>query len=108
MKSVRPIDPPAEGQDDPGSPPGSSPPGGRNAEANFRGETRANATHASTTDPEAKLYRKGPGMEAKLAFLGHALMENRCGLLVEACLTEANGHAERIAALAMIEPRADL
>ena len=60
----------------------------------------------STTDPEAKLYRKGPGMEAKLAFLGHALMENRSGLLVEACLTQANGHAERLAALAMIERRA--
>ncbi len=46
-------------------------------------------------------------MEAKLAFLGHALMENRCGLIVDACLTPANGHGERIAALAMIEPRAD-
>src|ERR1700722_15285178 len=69
--------------------------------------TRSNATHASTTDPDAKLYRKGPGMEAKLAFLGHALMENHCGLLVDACLTPANGHAERIAALAMIEQRAD-
>ena len=64
-------------------------------------------THASTTDPQARLYRKGPGKEAKLTFLGHALMENRCGLIVDACLTPANGHAERIAALAMIEPRAD-
>lgn len=98
MKSVKPVD----GHDDP--PP---PSGGRNAETNFRGETRSNATHASTTDPDAKLYRKGPGMEARLAFLGHALMENRCGLLVDACLTSANGHAERIAALAMIEPHAD-
>ena len=61
----------------------------------------------ATSDPDAKLYRKGPGMEAKLAFLGHALMENRCGLLVDACLTPADGHAERVAALAMIEPRAD-
>ncbi len=79
----------------------------RNAEADFKGEKRSNETHASTTDPEARLYRKGPGMEAKLAFLGHALMENRCGLIVDACLTPANGHGERIAALAMIEPRAD-
>lgn len=102
MKSVKPIDARIEGPHDP--PPAS---GGRNAETNFRGETRSNATHASTSDPEAKLYRKGPGMEAKLAFLGHALMENRCGLLVDACLTPADGHAERIAALAMIEPRAD-
>ena len=64
-------------------------------------------THASTTDPQARLYRKGPGKEAKLCFMGHALMENRNGLVVDACLTEANGHAERIAALHMIEPRAD-
>ena len=63
--------------------------------------------HASTTDPEARLYRKGPGKEAKLCFMGHALVENRNGLVVDACLTEANGHAERIAALHMIEPRAD-
>ena len=102
MKSFKPVDSP----DKPG--PSDPPPsGGRNVETNFRGETRSNATHASTTDPDAKLYRKGPGMEAKLAFLGHALMENRCGLLVDACLTPANGHAERLAALAMIEPLAD-
>src|SRR5665213_3185636 len=93
---------PIGGPDDP-----VPPAGGRNAETNFRGETRSNATHASTTDPDARLCRKGPGMEARLAFLGHALMENRCGLLVNACLTPANGHAERVAALAMIEPRAD-
>jgi len=80
---------------------------GRNAEVDFKGEKRSNETHASTTDPEAKLYRKGPGMEAKLAFLGHALMENRSGLIVDACLTPADGHSERIAALAMIELRAD-
>ena len=100
VKSVKPIEP-----DDPGD--GAPPSGGRNAEADFRGETRTNATHASTTDPEAKFYRKGAGMEAKLAFLGHALMENRCGLVVDACLTQANGHAERHAALAMIEKWAD-
>jgi hypothetical protein len=81
--------------------------GGRNVEVDFKGEKRSNETHASTTDPDARLYRKGPGMEAKLAFLGHALMENRSGLVVDACLTAANGHSERIAALAMIEKRAD-
>jgi transposase len=99
LKSFRPK---AEGPDD--RPP---PTGGRNPDAEFRGETRSNATHASTTDPDAKLYRKGPGMEAKLCFIGHALMENRSGLLVDTCLTQAGGHAERVAALAMIEPRAE-
>ena len=79
----------------------------RNAEVNFHGQKRSNETHASRTDPQARLYRKGPGKEAKLCFMGHALMENRSGLIVDACLTEANGHAERVAALAMIEPRAD-
>ena len=54
-----------------------------------------------------RLYRKGPGKEAKLCFIGHGLMENRHGLLVDACLTPADGHAERVAALHMIEPRAD-
>ena len=82
-------------------------PASRNAEVNFHGQKRSNETHASRTDPEARLYRKGPGKEAKLCFMGHALMENRSGLIVEACLTEASGHAERVAALAMIEPRAD-
>jgi hypothetical protein len=97
MKSFRPKD----GPDDP------APPEGRNPDADFRGEKRSNATHASTTDPDAKLYRKGPGMEARLCFMGHALMENRSGLLVDTCLTQAGGHAERVAALAMIEPRAE-
>jgi transposase len=101
MKSVKPIEA-GSGPDDQ-----SSPSGGRNAEADFHGETRTNATHASTTDPESRLYRRGAGMEAKLAFPGHALMENRCGLVVDTCLTQANGHAERLAALAMIEKRAD-
>jgi hypothetical protein len=81
--------------------------GGRDREADFHGQKRSNETHASTTDPQARLYRKGPGKEAKLCFIGHALMENRNGLVLDACLTEANGHAERIAALHMIEPRAD-
>ena len=94
---------PAEGRLGRAAPAG----GGRNREADFHGQKRSNETHASTTDPEARLYRKGPGKEAKLCFMGHALMENRNGLVVDACLTEANGHAERIAALHMIEPRAD-
>jgi hypothetical protein len=92
-------------KDGSGDPPSAG--GGRNREACFHGQKRSNKTHASTTDPEARLYRKGPGKEAKLCFMGHALMENRNGLVVDACLTEANGHAERIAALHMIEPRAD-
>ena len=96
MKSVKPKDgsgePPAEG-------------GGRNAEADFHGHKRSNDTHASTTDPDARLYRKGKGKETKLCFMGHGLMENRHGLLVDACLTLADGHAERVAALHMIEPR---
>ena len=97
MKSFRPKD----GSDEPPSE------GGRNAETDFRGERRSNASHASTTDPDARLYRKGDGKEAKLCFLGHALMENRSGLLVGTCLTRADGHAERVAALALIEPHAD-
>ena len=97
MKSFRPKD----SSDEPPSD------GGRNAQVNFRGETRSNATHASTTDPDARLYRKGAGKEAKLCFMGHALMENRSGLLVGTCLTRADGHAERVAALALIEPHAD-
>ncbi|WP_407523882.1 IS5 family transposase [Methylobacterium oryzisoli] len=83
------------------------PTGGRNADVDFRGQKRSNDTHQSTTDPEARLYRKGAGLEAKLCFMSHLLMENRAGLLVGTCLTRADGHAERIAALAMIEPRAD-
>ena len=81
--------------------------GSRNREADFHGEKRSNDTHASTSDPDARLYRKGAGKEAKLCFIGHALMENRNALFVDACLTKADGHAERVAALHMIEPRAD-
>ncbi|MBI1293201.1 IS5 family transposase [bacterium] len=98
MKRVRPKDGPAE-------PPAGG--GGRNAEADFHGQKRTNDTHASTTDPDARLYKKGKGKEAKLCFMGHGLMENRHGLLVDACLTLADGHAERVAALYMIEPLAD-
>ena len=97
MKSFKPKD----GADDPPSG------GGRNAEADFHGKQRSNETHASTSDPDARLYRKGPGKEARLCFIGHGLMENRYGLLVDACLTPADSHAERIAALAMIEPHAE-
>lgn len=88
---------------------GSGPPpdAGRNGEQNFRGQTRSNETHASTTDPDAKLFCKGPGKEAKLCFMGHALMENRNGLIVGAVATRASGHAERLAALHLIEPHAD-
>src|SRR4051794_31908807 len=87
---------------------GNEPPtGGRNADVDFRGEKRSNQTHVSTSDPDAMLYRKGPGMEARLCFIGHALMENRHGLFVDTRLTRVSGHAERLAALQMIEPRAD-
>ena len=64
-------------------------------------------TQPRTTDPDAMLYRKGPGMEAKLCFIGHALMENRAGSVVDARLTRVSGHAERLAALDMIGPRAE-
>lgn len=97
MKSFKAKD----GSDDP---PGG---GGRNAEVDFHGHRRSNDTHASTTDPDARLYRKGAGKEARLCFIGHGLMENRSGLLVDACLTPADGHGEREAALHMIEPHAD-
>jgi len=75
----------------------------RNAEVNFRGEKRSNATHASVTDPDARLYKKAPGAAAMLCFMGHTLMENRNGLVVQADLTHADGHGERKAALEMIE-----
>ena len=100
MKSFKPRTPEGDGPPPPSS-------GGRNAEVDFKGQTRSNQIHESTTDPEARLYRKGAGMQARLCFIGHTLMENRSGLIVDACLTPADGHAERIAALAMIEPRAD-
>jgi transposase len=96
MKSFRPKD----GSGEPPAP-------GKNGERDFHGERRSNDTHASMTDPDARLLRKSAGQEAKLCFMGHALMENRNGLVVDACLTRADGHAERVAALAMIEPRAD-
>jgi transposase len=76
--------------DDPGNP-----------TVDFHGERRSNATHASTTDPEARLIRKGKGREAKLSYQGHVLMENRHGLAVDTCVTQATGTAERETAVAM-------
>jgi transposase len=83
---------------------GDEPPagGGRNPERDFHGERRSNATHTSTTDPDARLFRKGRGKEARLCHMGHVLMENRHGLIVDAILTPATGSAERDAALTMI------
>jgi len=88
MKSIRPKD---GGDEKPGP--------GRNAERDFHGEKRSNRTHASTTDPDAKLYRKSDGQPSRIAFMGHVLMENRNGLVVGATLTPATGRAEREAAL---------
>ena len=78
---------------------------GRNGERDFHGEKRSNESHESTTDPEARLYRKGNGRESKLCFMGHALMENRNGLAVGGGVTLASGTAEREAALDMIDKR---
>ena len=84
LKSFRPKDtPPPEA----GS--------GRNPGVDFHGERRVNQTHVSSTDPEARLYRKGKGKEAKLCFMGHVLMENRFGLVISPRLTAATGTAER-------------
>lgn len=120
MKSFQPKADDTPPDDDPGSPPGPDSPAkdqpqmtetdpmsrptrrSRNAEVDFRGEKRSNATHASTTDPDARLYKKSPGTGAMLYFMGHALMENRNGLIVQGDLTQADGHAERRAALDMI------
>lgn len=76
---------------------------GRNGERNFRKEKRSNKTHASTTDPDARLYRKGNGQESRLSYLGHALMENRNGLAVDGAVTHATGTGEREAASALSE-----
>lgn len=93
MKSFRP-------KDESNGPPGS---GGRNAEVDFRGDKRTNATHESRTDPEARLYKKADGQPSRLCYLGHALMENRSGLVVGGLLTQATGTAEREAALALVD-----
>lgn len=94
MKSFRP-------KDGGGNPPDD----GRNGEQNFRGEKRSNETHASTTDPDARLYRKGDGQESRLCYIGHAFMENRHGLAVDGDLTHASGTAERDATLHWIDAR---
>jgi transposase len=96
LKSVRPRD-----DDSPPPPAG----GGRNPDVDFRGQRRGNATHVSATDPEARLARKGDGQETRLCFMGHVLMENRNGLLVDLELTEATGTAEREAARALLGRR---
>src|SRR5215475_51234 len=101
MKSFVPKDggdPPAGKDDDQGR--------GRNAERYFHGEKRKNDTHESTTDPDARLFRKGDGEEAKLCHMGHLMIENRNGLVVDARVTEANGRAERETALDMIADNA--
>ena len=92
MKSFRP-------KDGSGDPPGP----GRNGERSFHREKRSNETHASTTDPDARLFRKADGQASRLCYLGHALMENRHALIVDATLTHATGTAERDAALTMID-----
>lgn len=76
--------------------------GGKGDPGQFRGERRSNETHESKTDPDARLYRKGHGQEAKLGYLGHVLMENRHGLIADAMVTHADGTAERDAALLML------
>lgn len=75
----------------------------RNSEVDFHGEKRSNATHVSKTDPEAKLYRKGRGQGAKLSHMGHALTENRNGLILGVAVTEANGKAECSATLELLD-----
>ena len=75
---------------------------GRNVERDFRGAAWSNATHASVTDPDARLFRKGKGKSAQLCYMGHALMENRNGFAVEAEMTHADGYGERTAAIAML------
>ena len=81
---------------------GEPPAPGRNGERDFHGETRRNDTHASATEPEAKLYKKGKGKEAKLSYIGNIMTENRNGFVVEAELRQASGTVEREAATAMI------
>ena len=92
MKSFRP-------KDGGGNPPDS----GRNGEQDFRGEKRSNETHESTTDPDARLYRKSNGQESRLCYIGHAFMENRNGLVVDGDLTHATGTAERDAGLDWVD-----
>jgi transposase len=94
LKSFRP-------KDGGGAPPRMG--GGRNPDVDFHCQKRSNATHASTTDPDARLARKGKGKEAKLCLAGHVVMENRNGLAVDVLITHASGTAEREAALTMLD-----
>ena len=94
-KSFRRID---GGDNDPDGP-------GRNAERSFHKEKRSNETHRSTTDPEARLYKKGDGQPARLCYMGHVLMENRHGLAVDGIVSCASGTAEREAGLVMLDRR---
>jgi transposase len=91
QKSFRPRDP---------EPPAA---GGGNPTVNFHGQRRTNATHQSTTDPDARLYKKARGREARLGYLGHVLMEHRSGLIVKTMVTPADGYGERDAAVVMVE-----
>ena len=84
-----------------GAPP-SEPPAGRNSEVNFKGQKRSNDTHASTTDPQARLYRKSNNTAAQLCYAGHLLIEHRYGLIMDAELTLATGRAERDCATEML------
>ena len=77
--------------------------GGRNQTRNFHGQKHSNESHASLTDPDARLHRKGNGKESRLCYMGHALMENRHGLVVGGALTLDSGTAEREAALALLD-----
>ena len=101
LKSVRPIDGPTGPAEPPAADGNAFKP--RNPDVDFRGQKRTNATHRSATDPEARLYRKGIGQETKLRHMGHALGENRHGLIVGVLVTEANGTAEREAAVDLID-----
>ena len=96
LKSFRCVD---AAESDPPEDPG-------NPTVNFHGERRRNDTHQSTTDPEAMLYRKGKGKEAKLAYLGHVLLDNRQGRVANVCATHATGTAERAAAVLLLEASA--
>jgi len=82
-----------------------APPQGRNPEVDFKGETRSNDTHASSTDSDARLYKKAQGDKSRLCHMGHILMENRNGLIVDVEVTHASGTAEREAALKMLGRR---
>src|SRR4030095_10230278 len=95
LKSFKRQEAPPAAPDDPGNP-----------TVNFHGQRRSNETHASTTCPEARLARRAKGHEAKLAYQGHVLMDNRHGLAAEGCVTRASGYAERAAALEMLGQRA--